>query len=99
MVKKKNLPITIRIEPHIFTIRGKRVIIDSELAGLYGVKTKRLNEQVKRNAVRFPEDFVFQLNPEEAKALRSQFATSNGRGGRRYAPYAFITNKRKKAYV
>ena len=59
MAKKKNLPITIRIEPHIFTIRGKKVFIDSDLASLYGAQTKRLNEQVKRNAERFPEDFFF----------------------------------------
>ena len=51
--------LTIRIEPHIFTIRGKKVVIDSDLASLYGAQTKRLNEQVKRNAERFPEDFFF----------------------------------------
>jgi len=54
-----------------------------------GVPVKRLNEQVRRNADRFPEDFVFQLSEQEWKALRSQFATSKGRGGRRYLPYAF----------
>jgi hypothetical protein len=75
----------------ILILRGQRVIIDAELAALYGVTTKRLNEQVKRNAERFPEDFMFQLTAEEDAALRSQIATSNGpgRGGRRYAPYAF----------
>ncbi len=78
----------------ILLLRGQRVILDAELAALYGVTTKRLNEQVKRNAARFPEDFVFQLTAEEAAVLRSQFATSkaprqDGRGGARYRPFAF----------
>jgi hypothetical protein len=74
----------------IFTARGHKVMLDSDLAALYGVPTKRFNEAVKRNADRFPEDFMFQLTKEEFEALRSQFATSNaGRGGRRYAPFAF----------
>ncbi|HKS67647.1 MAG TPA: ORF6N domain-containing protein [Candidatus Acidoferrales bacterium] len=77
-----------RIEPRILLIRGYRVILDSGLAELYGVTTKRLNEQVKRNKERFPADFMFQLSADEANSLRSQFATSN-RGGRRYRPYAF----------
>jgi hypothetical protein len=65
-------------------------MLDADLAGLYGVTTKRLNEQVRRNRSRFPEDFMFQLTSTEAASLRSQIATSNkGRGGRRYAPYAF----------
>ncbi len=65
-------------------------MLDADLAELYGVTTKRLNEQVKRNPDRFPADFMFQLNPAEVKGLRSHFATSKmGRGGRRYAPYAF----------
>jgi hypothetical protein len=65
-------------------------LLDVHLAALYGVTTKRLNEQVRRNRARFPEDFMFQLTAEEVASLRSQFATSNkGRGGRRYAPYAF----------
>jgi len=64
-------------------------MLDADLAELYGVPTKRLNEAVRRNAVRFPEDFMFQLTADEAEILRSQFATSNGRGGRRYIPYAF----------
>lgn len=81
---------TERIEQVIFQIRGERVILDSDLAAIYGVTTKRLNEQVRRNKKRFPEDFTFQLTDEEAEALRSQFATSKaGRGGRRYKPYAF----------
>jgi hypothetical protein len=64
-------------------------MLDKDLAELYGVSTKRLNEQVRRNLARFPEDFMFQFTAEEGDALRSQIATSNkGRGGRRYHPYA-----------
>ena len=77
------------IEQRIYTIRGVRVILDSDLAALYGVTTKRLNEQYRRNRKRFPEDFAFQLTAEEANSLRSQFATSSSHGGRRYRPYAF----------
>ena len=65
-------------------------MLDADLAVLYGVSTKRLNEQVKRNRSRFPDDFMFQLTAEEVRSLRSQFATSKqGRGGRRYAPLVF----------
>jgi len=78
-----------RVENRIMTIRGHRVMSDADLAELYGVPTKRLNEAVRRNAARFPEDFMFQLTVDEAETLRSQFATSNGRGGRRYIPYVF----------
>jgi len=79
-----------RIERAILSIRGEKVMLDSDLAELYGVETKRLNEQVRRNLHRFPRDFMFQLTAEEAESLRSQIATSNeGRGGRRYLPYAF----------
>jgi hypothetical protein len=79
-----------QIAPLILTLRGQKVLLDHDLASLYGVLTKRLNEQVRRNAKRFPTDFVFQLTTEEAEALRSQNATSKpGRGGRRYLPYAF----------
>ena len=70
----------------ILSVRGLRVMLDSDLAGLYGVKTKNLNLQVRRNIRRFPEDFIFQLTKEEA--LRLQDATSK-RGGRRYLPYVF----------
>jgi hypothetical protein len=63
------------IGPLIRTIRGQKVILDSDLGRIYGVATKRLNEQVKRNARRFPPDFLFQLNAEEADSLRSQIAT------------------------
>jgi hypothetical protein len=65
-----------RIEPLIHDIRGEKVILDSDLARLYGVSAKRLNEQVKRNQERFPRDFTFQLTVKESAALRSQFATS-----------------------
>jgi ORF6N domain-containing protein len=78
------------IEKRIYVIRGRQVMLDEDLADLYGVETKRLVEQVKRNLERFPGDFMFQLRKDEAAALRSQIATSNtGRGGRRYAPYVF----------
>jgi phage regulator Rha-like protein len=79
------------IERRICLIRGCKVMLDSDLAALYEVPTKRLNEAVRRNLDRFPEDFMFQLTPEDLEnLLRSQFATSNvGRGGRRYQPYAF----------
>jgi hypothetical protein len=79
-----------RIERAILLIRGQKVMLDSDLAALYGVPTRRLNEQVRRNRDRFPSDFMFELTAPETSALRSQIATSNtGRGGRRYAPLAF----------
>lgn len=71
-------------------VRGRRVIPDADLAALYGVPTRRLNEQVKRNPERFPEDFCFVLTREELADLRSHFATSSGsHGGRCYLPFAF----------
>ena len=74
----------------IHHVRGQKVMLDVDLAMLYGVATKRFNEQVRRNLSRFPSDFMFQLTAEEDAALRSQIATSKtGRGGRRYPPYAF----------
>ena len=79
------------IEPLIKVIRGQQVIFDKDLAKLYGVETKYLNKQVKRNIERFPEDFMFQLTKEEC--LRCQIGTSNeGRGGARYFPYVFTEN-------
>jgi ORF6N domain len=79
------------IGSHILTLREQRVMLDADLAELYGVQTKVLVQAVKRNLARFPADFMFQLTGEEFAALRSQFVTSNteGRGGRRTAPYAF----------
>jgi hypothetical protein len=78
-----------RVESLILSIRGRRVILDSDLARLYGVTTSRLNEQVKRNPDRFPPDFMFRLSRQEFTALISQNATSKGRGGRRKLPYVF----------
>jgi len=86
------------VESTIYLIRGQRVMLDSDLAAIYRVTTKRLNEQLRRNRKRFPEDFAFQLTAEEftnlksqiaTSSLRSQFATSNQRGGRRYRPWVF----------
>jgi hypothetical protein len=79
----------ILIKNKIHTIRGVQVMLDSDLAELYGVSTKRLNEQVKRNIERFPEDFMFQLALDEITVLRSHFATSSSHGGRRYSYHAF----------
>lgn len=78
------------VAPTVHRVRGRNIILDADVAGLFGTETKRLNEQVKRNAGRFGEDYVFRLTEEEADGLKSQTATSNeGRGGRRYLPYAF----------
>lgn len=78
------------IERRFYLIRGQKVMIDVDLAELYGVPTFRLNERVKRNRKRFPEDFMFQLTKEEGELLRSQIAISKmGRGGRRSLPYVF----------
>lgn len=77
------------IEPVIQVIRGQRVILDSDLANIYGTSTMRLNEQVKRNQKRFPADFMFRLTKNEWDSLISQIAISKGRGGRRKLPYAF----------
>jgi hypothetical protein len=79
------------IQRRIHHVRGERVMVDADLAELYGVMTKRLNQAVRRNRARFPADFMFQLTAEEVRDLRSQFATSSsaGYGGRRYLPYAF----------
>ena len=77
------------IENKIFLIREQKVMLDSDLADLYNVETKRLNEQVKRNLKRFPDDFMFQLSETEFTNLKSQFATSKKRGGRRTLPYVF----------
>jgi len=73
----------------IYEIRGQKVMLDQDLATVYGATTKALNQAVKRNANRFPADFAFQLTHQEVASLRSQSVTSKGRGGRRYLPYAF----------
>jgi len=86
----ENFIIHARPESRILIIRGHKVMLDVDLAEMYGIPTKRLNEQVKRNFKRFPVDFMFQLTQEEAEFLRSQIATSKkGSGGRRYLPLAF----------
>lgn len=95
IAKRDNLPVNvisfdrtnIDIESLIRIIRGQKVMVDFDLAMLYGVQNKRLNEQVKRNIKRFPEDFMFQLTKEEWNILKSQFATSSW-GGTRKLPYA-----------
>lgn len=93
MKSRKNIIPTEGIEDQIYTVRGKRVMLDADLARLYGVTTKRLNEQVRRNPARFPDDFTFKLENQEVANLRSQIATSNelspGHGGRRYQPRVF----------
>lgn len=94
MTEDKNLVIVDNreIQNMIYTIRGKQVMVDSDLATLYQVTTKRLNEQVRRNKNRFPSEFMFRLTAEEYEYLRSHFATSsedNAHGGRRYMPYVF----------
>ena len=79
-----------RIEKAIYLIRGEKVMLDRDLALLYGVETKMLNRAVKRNLKRFPSDFMFQLTADETDILRYQIGTSKkGRGGRRYLPYVF----------
>ena len=90
MSKKETSPVI--AEDHviskIYTVRGQKVMLDRDLAELYGVETKRVNEQVKRNCERFPEDFMFELTQEEWEILKSQIATSSW-GGRRTLPSAF----------
>src|SRR6202167_321268 len=88
MPKHRGMP-AFAVESRILFLRHHRVILDADIAKLYGVPVKRLNEQVKRNQERFPSDFMFQLTEKEHAALRSQIATSKkSRGGRRYTPYA-----------
>jgi hypothetical protein len=78
-----------RIDRSILHIRDEKVMLDADLADLYGVETKALNRAVKRNLSRFPADFMFQLTAAEMETLRFHFGASKGRGGRRYRPYAF----------
>jgi len=94
MKKSKKEIITLpneRIISRIFLIRGKKVMMDKDLANLYGVEARTLNQAVKRNVARFPEDFMFQLNKQETEILRSQFVIlKSGRGQhRKYMPYVF----------
>lgn len=88
MVQKPVIPAE-RIENCIYLLRGQRVMLDDDLAMLYGVETRILNQAIKRNSRRFPADFMFQLTAKEFESLRSQIVISNLRGGRRYLPYAF----------
>jgi len=79
-----------KVDSKIFVLRGQRVILDRDLAELYGVEVRQLNQQAKRNAKRFPPSFRFQLSPHELKILRSQnVISSEGHGGARYLPYVF----------
>jgi len=87
-MSSKNLKPVEKITSKIYLIRNEKVLIDADLAELYGVETKVLNQAVRRNSDRFPDDFMFQLSEEEFEILRSQTVTSSW-GGRRYPPYAF----------
>ena len=87
---KPSLTVSVPVESRILVLRRQKIILDSDLAELYGVPVKQLNQQIKRNRERFPGDFMFQLTAKEDQILRSQIVTSSGRhGGRRYPPYAF----------
>lgn len=77
------------IQSKIYEVRGQKIMLDFDLAEMYGTETKRLKEAVRRNIKRFPSDFMFELTREEYSSLRTQFATSNSRGGTRYMPFAF----------
>src|SRR4029077_10892091 len=89
MPKRRGMP-AFTVESRILLLRRQKVILDTDLAELYGVSVKRLNQQVNRNRERFPSDFRFQLSAKEHGSLRLQIATSKEkRGGRRYPPYAF----------
>ena len=89
MPKSDSLVPVESIASRIFLVRGQKVMLDSDLAELYGVETRSLLQAVRRNSNRFPADFVFQVNEDEWKSLRSQIVTSKGRGGRRYLPFVF----------
>lgn len=80
------------IQSKIYEIRGQKVMLDFDLAEMYGTETKVLKQSVRRNIRRFPADFMFELTKEEFNSLRSQIVTSNGRGGTRYMPFAFVSN-------
>ena len=80
-------------EPRILTVRGKPVLLDSELAAIYGIETKTLNRAIKRNIDRFLEEFAFMLEPQEVAILKCQIGTSSW-GGKRKAPYAFSCQRR-----
>lgn len=89
-MSKTAIVVARKVDSKIFSLRGQRVILDRDLAELYGVEVRHLNQQVKRNARRFPLAFRFQLSPHELKILRSQNVIStDGHGGARYRPHAF----------
>jgi hypothetical protein len=88
-VKQSSLIPVERVQQAILFIRGGKVILDADLASLYGVETRVLVQAVKRNVQRFPKDFMFRLSSDEFHSLRSQFVISKSRGGRRYMPYVF----------
>ncbi|PYV83942.1 MAG: hypothetical protein DMG93_06945 [Acidobacteria bacterium] len=95
-MKKAPVAIARHVNSRILLLRGQKVILDSDLATLYGVEVKHLNQQIKRNRKRFPEDFVFRVSAREAANLRSQIVTSSKEhGGRRYPPYAFTVNSQQ----
>lgn len=89
MARQKGKVLVRRVERLIHTIRGRKIVLDADLAELYGVRTSALNQAVKRNIERFPEDFAFRLDSQEFMILMSQIVTSNGRGGRRKLPFVF----------
>jgi phage regulator Rha-like protein len=90
MVRSRLAVVPAHVERKILLLRSERVMLDEDLAALYGVETRSLVRAVKRNIARFPEDFMFQLTSEEVANLRSQTGiSSSSHGGRRYAPYAF----------
>ena len=91
-MSKQALSTAKSIGPLIRIIRGQKVILDSDLARIYGVETKNLNKAIKRNLERFPDDFLLQLTADELENLRFQFGTSSSHGGSRYLPYAFTEN-------
>ena len=87
---KRSVTLAVSVESRILILRHQRVILDRDLAELYGVSVRQLNQQVKRNRERFPADFMFRLTPKEDQILRSQIVISSEKhGGRRYPPYAF----------
>jgi hypothetical protein len=92
MAKKSKSPMPLPVESMIQTVRGHKVILDTDLAGIYGVESRRLKDQVKRNADRFPDDFVFRLTPDEwekLRCLRSQNTTLKRGQPLKYPPYVF----------
>ena len=91
MIKEQKFAdaLVVQVERRIFLVRSQKVMLDVDLARLYGVTTGNLNKAVKRNQARFPEDFMFQLTEKETESLIFQSGRSKGRGGRRHRPYAF----------